>query len=149
MHIFTGQVACEGVVIGSSLNVSTEHQQSFAEDNNSAETLSDAIDVSKIQLQKLIDSKKKIEGEILEFQISLLEDSEFLEPIFNRLELNESGHLAWSNILDDLIEEYDTEEDSYFRARSEDLKDLKLRVLHNLNGVGFSEILKIEFLKSH
>jgi phosphotransferase system enzyme I (PtsI) len=143
MHIFTGQVACEGVVIGSSLNVSTEHQQSFAEDNNSAETLSDAIDVSKIQLQKLIDSKKKIEGEILEFQISLLEDSEFLEPIFNRLELNESGPLAWSNILDDLIEEYDTEEDSYFRARSEDLKDLKLRVLHNLNGVGFSEILKI------
>ncbi|HCN25486.1 MAG TPA: hypothetical protein DIS65_09020, partial [Candidatus Marinimicrobia bacterium] len=104
MHIFTGQVACEGVVIGSSLNVSTEHQQSFAEDNNSAETLSDAIDVSKIQLQKLIDSKKKIEGEILEFQISLLEDSEFLEPIFNRLELNESGPLAWSNILDDLIE---------------------------------------------
>ena len=69
MHIFTGQVACEGVVIGSSLNVSTEHQQSFAEDNNSAETLSDAIDVSKIQLQKLIDSKKKIEVGQLQYDL--------------------------------------------------------------------------------
>jgi phosphotransferase system enzyme I (PtsI) len=142
MHIYTGQVACEGVVIGNSLNVSTEHHQSFSEDDNSAETLSHAINISKIQLQKLIESNKKIEGEILEFQISLLEDSEFLKPVFKRLELSESGSLAWSFVLDELIAEYSSEEDSYFRARSEDLKDLKQRVLHNLNGFGFSELIQ-------
>ena len=144
MHIFSGQVASEGIVIGCSLNISSDHDHSISEDDDSAETLSQAINISKTQLQKLIDSNKKIEGEILEFQISLLEDSEFLKPLFTSDDLNESASISWCNMLDELISEYSSEDDSYFRARSEDLKDLKQRVLHNLNGKGFSELIQAD-----
>jgi len=40
MHIFSGQVASEGIVIGCSLNISSDHDHSISEDDDSAETLS-------------------------------------------------------------------------------------------------------------
>ena len=141
MHIYTGQVACAGVVTGSSLSIGPSLTTLADNSEQTYETFSNAINTTKAQLQRLIDSKKDIEGEILEFQISLIEDDEFLAQVLNNNNENESYSSLWNNALNEMISEYEAEQNSYFRARSEDLKDLKLRVLRNLNGDGISEII--------
>ena len=141
MHIYTGQVACTGVVTGNSLSIGPSLTTLPDSAEQTYETFSNAINLTKVQLQRLIDSKKDIEGEILEFQISLIEDDEFLAQVLNNNNENESYSSLWNNALNEMIAEYEEEENSYFRARSEDLKDLKLRVLRNLNGDGISEII--------
>ena len=141
MHIYTGQVACAGVVTGSSLSIGPSLTTLPDKSEQTYETFSNAIKTTKAQLQRLIDSKKDIEEEILEFQISLIEDDEFLEQVLKNYHENGSFSSLWNNALNEMIAEYESEENSYFRARSEDLKDLKLRVLRNLNGDGISEII--------
>jgi phosphotransferase system enzyme I (PtsI) len=81
-------------------------------------------------------------AQILEFQVALLDDGDFLDPIFTAIADGTPAHSAWAAALDEQIADYHSATDEYLQARSSDLADLRDRVLRTLHG-GESEALKI------
>jgi phosphoenolpyruvate-protein phosphotransferase (PTS system enzyme I) len=81
-------------------------------------------------------------AQILEFQVALLDDGDFLDPIFTAIADGAPAHSAWAAALDEQIADYNSAADEYLQARSSDLADLRDRVLRTLRG-GESEVLKI------
>lgn len=81
-------------------------------------------------------------AQILEFQVALLDDEDFLEPIFAAVTAGKPADMVWSNALDQQIADYNSAPDEYLRARSSDLADLRDRVMRTLRG-GEGEALKI------
>lgn len=75
-------------------------------------------------------------AQILEFQAALLEDEDFIEPIFAAVQDGAPAEVAWSAALDEQIADYTAAADEYLRARSADLIDLRDRVLRLLGGGG-------------
>jgi phosphoenolpyruvate-protein phosphotransferase (PTS system enzyme I) len=86
------------------------------------------------QLAKLAESVGGDGAEILEFQLALLEDDDFLDPIFAAIAEGAPAHTAWSSALEAQIGDYNTAADEYLQARSSDLADLRDRVLRILRG---------------
>ena len=81
-------------------------------------------------------------AQILEFQVALLDDEDFLDPVFTAIADGTSAHSAWAAALEGQIADYNSAADEYLQARSSDLVDLRDRVLRTLRG-GQSEVLKI------
>jgi len=81
-------------------------------------------------------------AQILEFQVALLEDEEFLEPTFAAIRAGTPADGAWASALNEQIGDYDSAPDEYLQARSSDLADLRDRVLRTLRG-GDGAALKI------
>jgi phosphotransferase system enzyme I (PtsI) len=81
-------------------------------------------------------------AQILEFQVALLEDEEFLEPMLAAILDGVAADAAWISALDEQIADYNSASDEYLRARSSDLADLRDRVLRALRG-GDGATLKI------
>ena len=81
-------------------------------------------------------------AQILEFQVALLDDDEFLDPIFVEILAGIPADAAWLSTLDAQITDYNSAPDEYLRARSSDLRDLRNRVLRTLRG-GTNEAPKI------
>src|SRR5262249_46760069 len=71
---------------------------------------------------------------ILEFQIALIEDGELTDPVRQNILEGSAAGLAWRQVLDAQVAEYEAAEDDYFRARAADLADLRDRVLGLLAG---------------
>jgi phosphoenolpyruvate-protein phosphotransferase (PTS system enzyme I) len=75
-------------------------------------------------------------AQILEFQVALLEDDDFLVPVFAMIRTGTPADAAWSSALDAQITEYNSASDEYLQARSSDLADLRDRVIRMLIGGG-------------
>jgi phosphoenolpyruvate-protein phosphotransferase (PTS system enzyme I) len=86
------------------------------------------------QIAKLADAAGGDAAQILEFQVALLEDDDFLDPIFAAIVEGAPAHTAWSSALDAQIADYRAAADEYLQARSSDLADLRNRVLRTLRG---------------
>ena len=95
-----------------------------------------ALTRASADLATLIESADLLAGEILEFQLALLEDEELTRPVFDRLDDGLSAAAAWNAELDRQIADYLAAQDEYFRARVADLRDLRERVLVILAGDG-------------
>ena len=94
------------------------------------------------QIAELAESVGGDGAEILEFQVALLEDDDFLDPIFATIAEGVPAHTAWASALEAQIADYNAAADEYLRARSSDLADLRDRVLRALRG-GESEASRI------
>jgi phosphotransferase system enzyme I (PtsI) len=81
-------------------------------------------------------------AQILEFQVALLDDEDFLDPVFAAIAGSTPADSAWATALDKQITDYHSAADEYLQARSSDLADLRDRVLRTLRG-GESQALKI------
>jgi len=81
-------------------------------------------------------------AKILEFQVALLEDEEFLESTFAAILDGAPADAAWTSALAEQIADYNSAADEYLQARSSDLVDLRDRVLRTLRG-GDDATLKI------
>ncbi len=94
------------------------------------------------QIAKLAEAVGGDAAQILEFQVALLEDDDFLDPIFAAIAEGVPAHTAWSSALEAQIGDYNAAADEYLQARSSDLADLRDRVLRTLLG-GAGETPKI------
>jgi len=94
------------------------------------------------QIAKLAEAVGGDAAQILEFQVALLEDDDFLDPIFAAIVEGAPAHTAWSSALEAQIADYNAAADEYLQARSSDLADLRDRVLLTLRG-GEGEVPKI------
>jgi len=73
-------------------------------------------------------------GEIVAFQIAMLEDEELSRPAWTAIEAGTPADEAWRAAVDEQVADYEAGEDDYFRARAEDLRDLRDRVIAHLAG---------------
>lgn len=94
------------------------------------------------QIAALADATGGEAAQILEFQIALLDDEQFIDPIFAAVRAGMPADKAWSSALDGQIADYNSAPDEYLRARSADLADLRDRVSRALGG-GADENLRI------
>ena len=94
------------------------------------------------QIAKLAEAVGGDAAQILEFQVALLEDDDFLDPVFAAIAEATPAHTAWSSALEGQIADYNAAADEYLQARSSDLADLRDRVLRTLRG-GEGEAPKI------
>lgn len=73
-------------------------------------------------------------AEILDFQTEMLADPALLEEVLPAIAVGRAAAAAWSAALDDQIAGFRAADDDYFRARADDLVDLRDRVLDALGG---------------
>lgn len=107
-----------------------------------AQALRNAIEAASGQIAELAAAAGGEAAQILEFQVALLEDQDFLDPVFVAISGGEPADAAWRSALDEQIADYESVPDEYLKARSSDLADLRGRVLGILHG-GESNALKI------
>ncbi len=99
-----------------------------------AQALRDALAQAAEALALVIESSDEMAGEILSFQLALIEDDDLLAPVFASIAAGTAADQAWRTKLDSEIADYAAGEDDYFRARAADLTDLRDRVLAALAG---------------
>ena len=104
--------------------------------------LRNAIDVASGQIAELATIAGGEAAQILEFQVALLEDEEFIVPIFASIGEGQPADAAWRSVLDEQIAEYNSAEDEYLKARCSDLADLRDRVVNVLRG-GEAQALRL------
>jgi len=104
--------------------------------------LRDALAKASRQIAALAASAGIEAAQILEFQLELLDDEDFLEPVFTAVADGTAADAAWAMALDAQIADYNSAPDEYLRARSADLADLRDRVIRALRG-GEAEGLSI------
>src|SRR6185312_4402659 len=95
-----------------------------------------AIDTASGQIAELAAIAGGEAAQILEFQVALLEDEDFIEEIFAAIGEGDAADVAWRSALDAQITDYNSAEDEYLKARSSDLADLRDRVIMILRGGG-------------
>src|SRR5579864_2505398 len=101
-----------------------------------------AIDTASGQIAELARTAGGEAAQILEFQVALLEDEDFIEAIFASIGEGDAADVAWRSALDEQIADYNSADDDYLRARSSDLADLRDRVMTILFG-GEGQALRI------
>ncbi|MDI4232871.1 phosphoenolpyruvate--protein phosphotransferase [Bradyrhizobium sp. Arg237L] len=101
-----------------------------------------AIDAASGQIADLAGIAGGEAAQILEFQVALLEDEDFIEAIFASIGDGDPADVAWRSALDAQIADYNSAADEYLKARSSDLTDLRDRVINILRGGG-GQALKI------
>ncbi|WP_282605205.1 phosphoenolpyruvate--protein phosphotransferase [Pelagibius sp. Alg239-R121] len=142
-RILRGVAASDGLVVGRAVRLisGVEVQRTAGSPEDERSLLAGAITRALEQLEALTEAQDEMGAEILEFQIALLEDEDLLAPIYNAVQEGQPADLAWIRVIDSEVTEYREGEDEYFKARAEDLLDLKARVLAALHGneTGFND----------
>lgn len=92
--------------------------------------LAQALAKAAKEIQDLIERAEPLAGEIMEFQLALLEDEDLLHSVLAQIAAGSPAHESWNQQLDQEIENYQNLEDAYFSERAHDLADLKQRVLN-------------------
>ncbi|MGX1170661.1 phosphotransferase system enzyme I (PtsI) [Bradyrhizobium sp. USDA 372] len=95
-----------------------------------------AIDAASGQIAELAAIAGGEAAQILEFQVALLEDEDFIEAIFTAISEGDPADVAWRSALDEQIADYNSAEDEYLKARCSDLADLRDRIISILRGGG-------------
>ncbi|HET8728940.1 MAG TPA: phosphoenolpyruvate--protein phosphotransferase [Alphaproteobacteria bacterium] len=135
-RILPGKIASPGLATGAialqTADRSADRVSRPAGDERAA--LAAAIAEAAAQLNDLAARSDAGAGEILEFQIALLEDEALTEPALERIDEGETAAAGWRAVLDAQIAEYETADREYFRARAVDLGGLRDRVLRLLAG---------------
>ena len=92
-----------------------------------------AVAAAQADLERLMAIEDELAGEILEFQVALLDDDDLIGPIYKLVADGAAADRAWAESLDREIADYRSGDDDYMSARAEDLLDLKRRVLRHVH----------------
>ena len=141
---YRGRTASIGFARGPFIRLGStaEGERTAGSAADEALALRHAIESSSEQIAELAAAAGGEAAQILEFQVALLEDQDFLDPVFAAIGASAPADGAWSSALDEQIADYNSASDEYLQARSSDLADLRDRVLRILRGGG-SEVVKI------
>ena len=137
-----GEIRCFGRSASPGVAIGTLHVlQALAGGNRvagspsaEAKALVDAVEIAKAELAVLIADAADEAGEILAFQVAMLEDEELAAPARAAITTGTPADFAWRKALDAQIADYAGSPDEYFRARAADLTDIRDRVLQHLSG---------------
>ena len=96
--------------------------------------LDEAVARSLAELRGLTHGSGEVAAGVIGFQIGLLEDEEFLEPVRAGIEAGMAAVQAWTRHLVGEITDYESAPTGYLRERTADLRDLCDRVVTALGG---------------
>ncbi|HHI82218.1 MAG TPA: phosphoenolpyruvate--protein phosphotransferase, partial [Rhizobiales bacterium] len=99
-----------------------------AGDTGSSEDFEAAVKRAQNELEELMARQGELAAGIVEFQLALLDDEDFLEPVRKRIKAGVPWRDAWNEMVDGEISEYKAGGDDFLAARADDLDDLKRRV---------------------
>ena len=133
---YRGRTASIGFARGPFIRIGSgaNRERSPGSPAEEALALRDAIQRSSAQIAEVAAAAGGEAAQILEFQVALLEDEDFLEPVFATIDQGVPADSAWSSALDQQIADYTSASDEYLQARSSDLTDLRDRVVGILRG---------------
>ncbi|MEO1016107.1 MAG: phosphoenolpyruvate--protein phosphotransferase [Pseudomonadota bacterium] len=135
-RVLHGVAVTGGVAIGPVWFRETTHGTRMAgSPEEERDAMQRAIKNASHDLETLSQNEDKLAADILEFQLALLDDEDFLDPVFARIDQGIGADIAWSEVLDHEIADYASADDDYMAARSSDLVDLRDRILTCLSGV--------------
>lgn len=86
------------------------------------------------RLRALADESGGLARDVIGFQVSLLEDGEFLDPVRAEIDAGLAADRAWAHHLAREIADYESAPTAYLRDRAADLRDLRARVAMALAG---------------
>ena len=133
----TGTPVAPGLAIGPLVRLAavTPAARSRGSHDEERDALASAIAAAQEELSALVARAGNADEEgIVAFQIALLEDEELTNPAYAAIDAGEAADAAWRAAMDLQIEDYQSSDSEYFRARAADLRDLCDRVLHRLAG---------------
>ncbi|MFO1122217.1 MAG: phosphoenolpyruvate--protein phosphotransferase [Hyphomicrobiales bacterium] len=133
---YRGHCASDGLFAGPILRIDAEAAQSRSAGSptQEADALHDAIALATAEIAALMESSGGAAADILAFQLAMLEDEALRMPALEAIAGGTPAHEAWSAALGAEILGYESSNDEYFRARAEDLRDIRNRVLRHLFG---------------
>ena len=131
-----GRPAAPGVVVGPLVvwRPANAGKAARAEGGGEVRRLAAACAAVRRDLLVLGDQGDRLAAEVLEFQREFLADPEFLGAVEEAMGRGVSAAVAVREVLDGHIAQFRAEEDEYFRARGEDLADLRDHLLAALDG---------------
>ncbi|RLG16641.1 hypothetical protein DRN63_03970 [Nanoarchaeota archaeon] len=138
-----GIPASPGIIIGkvaiyqSEQNVKRKRRKKSLNPENELLRFTSALKKTKEQIKTLGEKVEreigKSEAAIFEAHLMMLEDKEFIGKVINYIEEKRlSAEDAVNKALDDIIAVFESMESEYFKARADDLKDIRNRILRNL-----------------
>ena len=142
-RIVFGTIASRGVVIGvlHLLENASGTMRNAGSISAEREALDSAIACSLTQLRALSEGSDELGTDVIGFQLSLLQDEEFLTPVRAAIESGSPVDVAWKSHLQREIADYESAQSAYLRDRSADLRDLRDRLMMSLVGVARSDRL--------
>jgi phosphoenolpyruvate-protein phosphotransferase (PTS system enzyme I) len=96
--------------------------------------LATAVAAAIEQITGLMAATDGVAAAILEFQAAMLSDDDLAAPALAEIVKGAPAEAAWLAALQEQIDEYESADDEYLRARAADITDLRDRVLRNLAG---------------
>ncbi len=133
----TGTPVAPGLAIGPLVRLAGFSQMARARGSHAQErnALAAAIAAAREELLALLARTGNADEEgIIAFQVALLEDQELTDPAYALIDAGEAADSAWRAAMDLQIDDYQSSNSEYFRARAGDLRDLRERVLAGLAG---------------
>ena len=94
----------------------------------------EAVARSIERLRALADESGGLARDVIGFQVSLLEDGEFLGPVRAEIDAGLAADRAWAHHLAREIADYESAPTAYLRDRAADLRDLRARIAMALAG---------------
>jgi phosphotransferase system enzyme I (PtsI) len=140
-RVFHGIGVSGAVVIGPLCRIegAAQVRRHFTSVDEETRVLREALGTAGEQLEALIKAQDQLAGDILEFQLALLDDDEMLAPVHEAIASGTPCDAAWSDTLDAEINAYKTAGEDTLAARADDLADLRDRVLRVISGAALSE----------
>ena len=138
-RILHGTPASGGLALGAIVRGETSADpagRAIGTPEEEAGALEEALARAGAELDALIEGEDELAAGILEFQRALLDDETLVDPIRAAARGGAAAHTAWTAALDREAAEYRAGDDPEFAARSEDLVDLRDRVLAALGPGG-------------
>jgi phosphotransferase system enzyme I (PtsI) len=141
-----GRVAAPGLARGPLIRLPTaalDAPDDTAAGDPAAERvrLQEAIAVARADLEALMaGSADEMAGEILSFQLEMLDDPALAEAAFEAIAEGVAAGTAWRSALAMQIAVFRADGDGYFQARAADLEDLRDRVRLALDGGGVESV---------
>ncbi len=141
-RVIEGIAAAEGLAVGPIVfqHTASLGHRAAGSPLEEREALNAAMAEASREIGVLVAGADKLAAEILEFQGALLEDEDLLGAVLGQLDAGGAAHDAWAETIDGEVAEYRAGDDEYFRARAEDLLDLKTRVLRRLHGAAACDL---------
>jgi phosphotransferase system enzyme I (PtsI) len=133
---YRGRTASIGFAHGQFVRVNTgaSGKRAAGSPAEESEAFRNAVHAASGQIAEVAAAAGGEAAQILEFQVALLEDEEFLDPVFTLIDDSVAADAAFSRVVDEQIADYNSAPDEYLRARCSDLADLRDRVLRILGG---------------
>ena len=133
---YRGKTASTGFAHGPFVRVdaTTDGRRAVGAPEDEEAAFRAALVAAARQITSLADAAGGEAAQILEFQVALLDDEDFIDPIVAAIRAGTPADAAWSSAVGDQIADYNCAADEYLQARSSDLADVRDRVLRKLFG---------------